>query len=181
MRPLTWCVSLSMLLWSAAAVHGQDVKAQHEAMKKLDFLVGQWKGESWMEFGPGQRRSSHGTETVQSKLGGLLVTIEGLHKRKSADNGPEVVAHSAFAIISYDDKAKRYRFQAFTRGNFADAEAKVGDNSLEWGFRVPQFGDVRYTIRLNERGQWFEIGEVSRDGKKWQKFFEMTLDRAKES
>ena len=49
-------------------------------MKKLDFLVGEWKGEGWMEFVPGQRRTFRGTEVVQSKLGGLLVTIEGLFR-----------------------------------------------------------------------------------------------------
>jgi hypothetical protein len=38
---------------------------------------------------------------------------------------------------------------------------------------------MRFTVRLNEKGQWFEVGEFSRDGKAWQKFFEMTLERVK--
>jgi len=81
-------------------------------------------------------------------------------------------------VVSYDDKAKRYRFQAFTgRGNYEDAEAKVSDGKLEWGMNIPQFGDVRYTIKLDDKGRWFEVGEVSRDGKAWRQFFEMTLQR----
>jgi hypothetical protein len=32
---------------------------------------------------------------------------------------------------------------------------------------------------VNEKGQWFEIGEVSTDGKQWRTFFEMTLERMK--
>jgi hypothetical protein len=36
---------------------------------------------------------------------------------------------------------------------------------------------VRYTIRLDENGRWFEIGETSSDGSEWRKFFEMTLTR----
>jgi hypothetical protein len=43
--------------------------------------------------------------------------------------------------------------------------------------KMPQFGDVRFTIKLDEKGRWFEVGEVSQDGKERRKFFEMTLER----
>jgi hypothetical protein len=152
--------------------------AQREAMKQLDFLVGQWKGEGWTEFAPGQRRPFKGTEVVQRKLDGLLLTIEGLHRGQIGGRGKEVVVHNAFALLSYDAKAKRYRFQAFTsRGNYEEAEARVTKEKLVWGMKVPQLGDVRYTIKLDDKGRWFEIGEMSQDGKKWQQFFEMTLQR----
>ena len=142
--------------------------------EKLDFLIGQWKGE----FAPGQRRTFNGIETVQSKLDGLLLAIEGLHRAGAGDKGQQIVVHSAFTVMSYDDKAKRYRFQAFTGGgNYEDAEAKVSDGRLEWGMKVPRFGDVRYTIKLDDKGRWFEIGEVSRDGTTWRQYFEMTLQR----
>jgi hypothetical protein len=146
-------------------------------MKKLDFLVGQWKGEGWMEIA-GQRRTFQGTEVVQRKLDGLLLAIEGLHRGVAGDKGEGAIVHSAFALVSYDDKAERYRFQAFTgRGNYEDAEAKVAEGQLVWGMKVPQFGEVRYTLKRDDKGRWSEIGEVSRDGKTWQQFFEMTLER----
>ena len=174
------CVAVLLLTAAAGSSPGQPPApaAQREAMKKLDFLAGQWKGEGWMEFAPGQRRTFKGTEVVQSKLDGLLLAVEGLHRGRVGDKGEEAVVHNAFALVSYDDKAKRYRFQAFTsRGNYEDAEAKVSEGQLVWGMKVPQFGDVRYTIKLDDKGRWFEIGEVSRDGKTWQQFFEMTLQR----
>jgi hypothetical protein len=151
--------------------------AQREAMKKLDFLVGQWKGEGWMEVG-GQRRMFKGTEVVRRKLDGLLLAIEGLHRGKVGEKDEEAVVHNALALVSYDDKAKRYRFQAFTsRGTYEDAEAKVSDGQLVWGMKVPQIGEMRFTIRRDETGRWLEIGEVSQNGKEWRKFFEMTLER----
>jgi hypothetical protein len=147
-------------------------------MKKLDFLVGQWKGEGWVEFAPGQRRAFKGAEVVERKLDGLLLTVEGLHRGQAGDKREEVVVHHAFVLVSYDDRARRYRFQAFTgRGNYEDAEARVSEGQLLWGMKVPQFGEVRYTIKLDDRGRWSEAGEVSRDGKTWQQFFEMTLQR----
>jgi hypothetical protein len=166
---------------SPALSPAQDpAAAQRAAMKKLDFLIGEWKGEGWMEFAPGQRRTFRGTEVVQRKLGGLLLTIEGLHRGKAGGKAEEVVVHNAFAVVSYDGKAKRYRFQAHTaRGGYEDAEAKVSDGQLVWGMKVPQFGEVRYTIKRDAKGRWFEVGEVSQDGKKRRKFFEMTLEPVK--
>jgi hypothetical protein len=177
---LRW-VSILFLLAAAASSPGQQSAptAQRDAMKKLDFLVGEWKGEGWMEFAPGQKRTFKGTEVVQSKLDGLLLAIEGLHRGRVGDK-EEVVVHNAFGLVSYDDKAKRYRFQAFTgRGNYEEAEAKVSEGQLAWAMNVPRFGEVRYTMKLDDKGRWFEVGEVSQDGKEWRKFFEMTLERVK--
>lgn len=169
-----------ILLGPAWSLAQAPTAAERDAMKKLDFLVGEWKGEGWMEFVPGQRRTFRGTEVVQSKLGGLLVTIEGLFRGQAGGQTEEVIVHNAFAVVSYDENAKRYRFQAHTaRGGHEDAEATVGDGQLVWGMKVPQFGDVRYTIKRDDMGRWFEVGEVSRDGKDWRKFFEMTLEPVK--
>jgi hypothetical protein len=88
-----------------------------------------------------------------------------------------VFRRRAFRVLSYDEKAKRYRFQAYTaRGNNEDTEAKVAGKQLVWGMTVPQFGKVRYTITRDDQGRWFEVGEVAQDGKAWRKFFEMTLE-----
>lgn len=106
--------------------------------------------------------------------------IEGVHRRKVGDKKVGDVVHNAFAVVSYDEKAKRYRFQAYTdRGNYTEAEAKVADGKLQWGFHMPPFGQVRYTITVTEQGEWSEIGELSSDGKQWRKFFEMTLVRVR--
>jgi hypothetical protein len=167
---VTVSLSLPLSLAQAPAV------AQRDAMKKLDFLVGEWKGEGWMEFAPGQRRRFRGTEIVQRKLDGLLLTIEGVHRSQAGGAAREVVVHQAFTVLSYDEKAKRYRFQAYTARGNEDTEAKVADKQLVWGMTVPQFGKVRYTITRDDQGRWFEVGEVAQDGKAWRKFFEMALE-----
>jgi hypothetical protein len=173
------CVAVVVAAASVAASRGEPPPdAQRDAMKKLDFLVGEWKGESWSEFVPGKRQTSQGTETVQSKLDGLLLTMEGVHRRKTDDKEEGKITHSAFAVTSYDEKAKQYRVQAYTsRGQYVEAQAKVAEKRLEWGFKIPEFGDVRYTVTIDDKGRWFETGEVSQDGKEWRRFFEMTLER----
>lgn len=152
----------------------QPPTAQKEAMKRLEFLVGEWKGEGWMEFGPGQRREFKGTESVHSKCDGLLLTIDGLHHAKPGG----AVVHNAFAIVSFDEKLKEYKFEGFTsRGNRENSKAVVGDRQIVWGMKIPQFGEMRYTIKLDDKGRWFEIGEVSQDGVSWREFSEMTMER----
>jgi hypothetical protein len=58
-------------------------------------------------------------------------------------------------------------------------EPKLIDGGLEWGFRSAERGvTVRFTIQFDEK-RWHEVGEVSTDGKTWNKFLEMTLERQK--
>jgi hypothetical protein len=149
-------------------------------MKKLEWLQGQWKGEAWFELVPGQRQTVMQTENVLSKLGGLALVVEGTGKMKLPGQAEEVPVFNALAIISYDDRAQRYRFHAYNNGQFADAEAKVTAGGVEWALPSTPLGKIRYTIKRTEAGKWFEIGERSQDdGKTWTKFFEMTLERLK--
>lgn len=147
-------------------------------MRKLDFLLGSWEGEGWMEFGSGQRRTSRVKESAQGKAGGSVLLIEGMGKAKLPGKSEEVVVHSAFATVWYDSGAKRFRMMAWrATGDSVDADIVVGDKNLVWRFRDPRAGQIRFTIKLDAAGRWFEIGEISRDGMIWNKFFEMTLRR----
>ena len=160
----------------------QNVESQSaKEMKRLDFLVGDWTGEGWIEMGPSGRSTFKQTETVQSKLNGTVVLIEGVGKGKLASTGQEGIVHNALAVISFDSRAKKYQFRAYRAdGNFVDADVTAEANSLIWGFREPQRNaEIKYTIKLNDAGHWFEVGEFSMDGKTWRKFFEMTLQRVK--
>jgi hypothetical protein len=153
--------------------------ANLEAMKKLSFLVGEWKGEGWNEMIPGQRRTSPINETVQSKLGGMVLLVEGLGKVKHPGKDEEVVVHNALGVLSYDENAKLYRMRSFlANGQTVDAEAMFTDGGFQWAFKVQNLG-IRYTVRLTEKGEWHEIGEMSQDGKSWRRFHEMTLQRVR--
>ena len=180
-RLLTLCFVLIATALTAAAQSTHTTGG--EEMRKLDFLVGNWRGEGWMQRGPGGREAASISESVQAKAGGRVFVIEGVGKapaNKAAGRNEETIVHNAFAILYYDEAAKRYRMQAFlANGQATEAETSLKDGVFEWGFQLPQ-GKVRYKTRLNEKGQWFEEGEFSMDGgKTYRKFFEMTLDRVK--
>src|ERR1700737_2827224 len=144
-------------------------------MKRLAFLAGQWKGESWIEFGP-QRRTAVVTENIQSKQDGLLLLIEGRGRGKAPDRDEEITVHEALGVVFYDVASKRHVFHAYKGGNFIESEFKMAGDSkgFQWGFRDPRSnGDIRFTMSLTDSDRWIEIGEFSQDGKTWHKFFEM--------
>ena len=156
--------------------------AQIAAMKRIDFLVGKWRGNGWVMGYNGKRIPFTNNESVELRLGGLIAVVEGLGKSKDSATGEERITHNAFAVLSYDPQAKVYRWRTHTfhGGPGLDITADIGDKNFVWGFKMPQVGDTRYTITLNEKGNWFEIGEMSRDGgKTWTKFLEMELEKVK--
>jgi hypothetical protein len=143
-------------------------------MKKLDYMVGQWKGTGWMDS-QGGRQTFSGMETVQNKLNGLALLIEGNFKNKEG-----AVVHETLAVLSYDEKAKNYNFRTYlANGAVGDYVLNLIEGGWQWSIQYPQ-GGVRFTFKLTDKGEWFEIGEFSQDGKTWRKFFEMTLQRVKQ-
>lgn len=151
---------------------------QLNEMKKLDYMVGQWKGAGWIDQ-QGGRQTFAGTEMVQSKLGGLALLVEGKFKGQLAGKGEDVTVHETLAVLSFDEKAKVYRFRTYlANGASGDQEVKLIEGGWQWGFQTPG-GNVRFTIKVNKGDEWFETGEFSQDGTTWRKFFEMTLQRVK--
>ena len=150
-----------------------------DEMRKLDFLVGEWKGEASVQQGPGKGESALQTEVVRSKLGGKLLLIEGVGKRKLADGSAGDVVHDAVGVLTYDEALKKYRFHAWTLRGYVEAWFEAGDNSARWGFDTPDGGKIRYNLSLSDKGEWHEVGEYSRDGKQWFQTMEMRLQKAK--
>ena len=153
---------------------------QVNEMKKVHWLVGKWEGEGWMMFGPEEKHTFSQTETVTSKLNGLLLAIEGLGIAGTSEEGGSKIIHNAFAVLSFDSENQRFVMRAHKAGGaFTEADAKVDDNGdFIWGFSHPYAGELRFTIKQNDKGQWYEIGEVSRDdGITWYQNFEMILNK----
>jgi hypothetical protein len=141
-------------------------------VKKLESMVGQWKGSGWIQQGP-KRETFTGTETVQRKLDGLALLVEG----KFANPEGKII-HETLAVLAFDPKAKGYRFRTYlASGVSGEHDLRIIPDAYEWGFSFTG-GEVRYTIKT-ANDVWFEIGEFSKDGKTWVKFFEMKLERVK--
>lgn len=162
------------------AQQGSPSQATKDAIQKLAFMVGEWEGEGWIQRGPGPRQEFHGRETVRLTLGGAALLIEGVHEAKGdAPDAKPVVVHNALGVMTTAGDGKDgYRFNTWLAdGRSGQHRAEWRDGKLYWTMENPRAGTIRYTIWLDEKGRWAEIGEVSRDGKNWMQFFAMTLTK----
>ena len=147
-----------------------NLPAQREAMKKLAFLAGKWSGDATTRRGQNETVKVKQTEDIQFKLGGLVLLIEGTGRHP--DTGD--VIFNALATIAYDEPAKVYHFRAYNDGRYLDTEMKVPETGFEWGYKAGPV-DVRFVMRLNDKGEWVETGDMKFGDNPPQRTFEMTL------
>lgn len=142
-----------------------------DAMKALPSLAGRWEGGGWMKRGKDETFRFVGEERVEQRLDGRLLLVEGRHF--AADKSR--VVHHAFAVISWDEASKGYRFRSYLAdGKQGDFAARMEGDALIWEMPTPS-GMIRYTITVGD-GKWKEVGHMQR-GDQWYQFFEMNLDK----
>lgn len=168
-----------VLIASMGVVQGQ-VKTQ-EAMKKLEFLTRNWQGAAKVSTGPNQSLVLDQHEQVEYRLDGNMLIIEGKGYRD------ENLSFNAVAVITYHEPKQEYQMQTWlnademkntqSASDIAPYWREVAEGVWEWGFEVAQGGKIKYTLSLNEKGQWVEQGEYSPDGSTWYQSFNMVLDK----
>lgn len=170
----------STLLAPAMALIGLLLNAQPpppvapvpEAMLRVGPMAGRWAGEGWIRRGPGEPDRFKGTETVEARLGGQVLVVEGRH----LDPKDGRLVHHALGILSYDSAKGAYRFRShLANGLSGDYQAEWKDGAFVWSMDIPRVGTTRYTIRIKDN-LWEESGEMQREGA-WIKFFEMRMQR----
>jgi hypothetical protein len=176
-----WNASMRVLGPTLLVLTGLAVSAQQppsnatdiqlEAMRKLNFLVGRWRGPVTVERGPGEPLHLTQTEDVEYRLDGLVLLIEG--KSTGADgNAP----FQALATIAFDDAKHTYRFRAYNEGHYLDTELTVIPDGFSWGFAAGPAHIVN-TMHLTGKGQWQEATEVAVGDNPPRKSVDMLLDR----
>jgi hypothetical protein len=152
-----------------------NIEAQRTAMKKLGFLVGEWSGEASVLRGPGQFVEMAQSESAQFKLDGLLLVIEGVGRTKSDGK----LGLQALGMISFDDETGTYKMRAFNDGRWLDTEIQLADggDSISWGFALGEFKTTT-VLRINENGEWTELGELTIGDGPPQKMMELKVRRS---
>jgi hypothetical protein len=151
-----------------------NVEAQRIAMRKLGFLVGEWSGEASVLRGPGQFADLAQTESAHFKLDGLVLVIEGVGRTKTDGK----LSLQALGLISYDGETATYRMRAFNDGRWLETQVKLADtgNSISWGFTLGDFKTAT-VLRIDEKGDWTEHGELVIGSRPPQKLIELRVSR----
>jgi hypothetical protein len=146
-------------------------------------MEGQWEGAGWVILPSGQRAEFRQTEDVQFRLGGAILVIEGRGYSWPAADAPETLMFNAFAVVSFDEKARDpaypYVFRSYAMGYANSFPARIrADGGFEWRIAPPGAPVIRYSMWQPEPGVWIEVGERSADaGATWTQTFEMRLTK----
>lgn len=171
-----------LLICQALPVHSQQPPPNPapyiEAIDRIDFLVGEWRGEGWTITGPNQRETFSSWEKVEKKLDGAALLIEGLHYA-TRDTKQTTPVHHALATISWSERDQKYRFvSALSNRDGGTFSGFVNDDgAFVWEIALPE-RRMRYVISIDEQGRWSEDGSLTSDGgKNWFPFFHMRLSK----
>ena len=172
---------VSVFLLASIAGFADDLPAQapdpaaaQAAIARLEFMVGRWRGEAWQLRGT-ERVQTRMLETVDRKLGGTVLLVEGLGT-VPVSNGEDRIVHHALGVISFDPGSSTYRLRSYlATGQSGDFTLTLVDGGVSWTRDVPG-GTVRNTARF-AADEWHEIGEFSRDGVTWTQVMELRLRR----
>lgn len=177
MRGLLALPGVVGLLLAARPMQAQapDGSANRAGIERLSFMVGRWRGEAWMQRGPERVRTSM-TETVERKLDGTVLLVEGLGVIPGTDSTATRAVHQALAVVTFDPQAGTYGLRSYiASGQFGDFALTLVPGGVSWTREVPG-GRVRNTAHI-DGATWHEVGEFSRDGASWMQIMEMNLRR----
>ena len=174
-----WTVTTFFLLTLVLVTMAQtpqtpNLEAQRAAMKKLDFLVGEWSGHASAARGPGVIIELEQSEVAQFKLDGLVLMIEGVGHNKSDGQ----FALQALGLISFDDVSGRYRMRAYNDGRWLESDVTLLEDgkSLSWGFSLGEIS-TKSVLRINDKGEWTELAEITIGARPPQKLMELVVQR----
>ncbi len=171
------CLLASIVLCFVSVAIGQErpdpkaaIAAQRNAMTKLSFMDGLWRGNAWIILPSGERQEITQTERVGSALDGSVKVIDGRGYEKDG-----TVAFGALAIISYNQKTQIYSMRSYAQGQVGDFPVTTAQDSFTWEISAGPV-TMKYSAAIKD-GTWHEVGERILQGKEPKRFFEMTLTR----
>ena len=171
-RGAALALALALCAPVAAFAQGADtaaIAAQQEAMKKLDWMDGKWRGPAVSQSPQGEHRVTQ-TERIGGFLDGTLKLVEG--KGYNADGS---TGFHAFGVVTYDPATKRYWMTSSAQGRSGKFALTPTDNGYKWEIPAGP-ATIRYTATLAE-GKWTEVGDYVAAGQPPRRFFTMTLTR----
>lgn len=148
----------------------QVIATQQEAMLRLSFMDGVWRGPAWTLLPSGDKHAITQTERIGPFLGGSVKVIEG---RGYEPDGRSTF--NAFGTISYDPTTRTYTLHSYAQGHVGDFALTPTADGFTWEIPAGAM-TIRYSATIKD-GAWREVGDRVLPGKEPIRFFEMNLKR----
>jgi hypothetical protein len=154
----------------------RDLAAQAAAMRDIAFLSGEWLGQGWRILPTGERVRNTQHIRVRPHGSGILATIEGVSLRQPDESARP--SRASFAVISYDDRARRYLFRSFGFGELIEAQGELIRPGVFRWVVAEGTAQLRFTVDATTPNTWVETGDRSTDrGSTWTKIYQLTASK----
>jgi hypothetical protein len=178
-RTAAAAVLMTVGLFSAAWGQGRPdpaalIAAQKEALARLSFMDGVWRGPAWTILPSGEKHNVTQTERIGPFLDGSVKVLEG----RGYDSAGKVT-FNAFGTVSYNPATHAYTLHAHAQGNVGDFVLTPAADGYVWEIPAGPM-TIRYTAVIKD-GAWREVGDRIEPGKEPIRFFEMNLKRVGDS
>jgi hypothetical protein len=148
--------------------------AQRQALMRLAFMDGVWRGPAWTMLPSGEKHTVTQTERIGPFLDRTVRVIEG--RGYDADGK---VTFNAFGTISYSPDTNRFTMHSYALGSVGDFNLTPSADGFVWEIPAGP-ATIRYTAVIKD-GTWKEVGDRIMPGKEPIRFFEMNLKRLGDS
>ena len=149
--------------------------AQKQAMQKLAWMDGVWRGPAWTLLANGKKHQITQTERIGPLLDGAIKVMEG--RGYEADGA---TSFNAFAVLSYEPATDAFNLHSNAMSRKGDFALKPTADGFVWEIPAGPAMTIRYTTTVKD-GVWREIGERVMPGQPPMQFFEMNLTRVGDS
>ncbi|WP_222612419.1 DUF1579 domain-containing protein [Undibacterium flavidum] len=146
------------------------IAAQQQAMQKLSFMDGEWRGTASTVLPNGEKHQITQTERVGPFLEGGVKVIEG---RGYDADGKTVF--NAFGTISFSQSTNSYTMHSYAQGFVGDYVLTPTSDGFIWEIPAGPM-TIRYTAVIKD-GTWKEVGDRITPNQAPIRFFEMELKR----
>jgi Protein of unknown function (DUF1579) len=143
-----------------------EMPKPHEALKKLQRMIGEWSGGETMHPAPWDPKGGPATARIvnRSILDGHAVVQEYQQRRNDA---PNFAGHGVF----WYDRAKNQLVMTWwdsMGGSGSEFRGDFTGDVLELQRPMPQGGQSRASFDLSKPGQYSFLMTISGDGQNWQ-------------
>lgn len=175
MRPLRFAAfCLAVLAVPALAQAQPDIAArletQRQAMARLSFMDGVWRGPAWAQL-PGGRREVTQTERAGPFLGGTVRVVEG--RGYEADGR---IGFNALGVISFDPATGAYSIRTFAQGSSGVYVLTLIEGGVVWEIPAGPNMVIRHSAMIGN-GRWHEVSELVAEGRPAVRVAELDLRR----
>jgi hypothetical protein len=146
------------------------IAAQRDAMVRLAYMDGVWRGPAWIILPSGEKQTMTQTERIGPILDASVKVIEG---RAYDPNGK--VIFNAFGTISVDPASKVYTLHSPAMGYVGDFVLTLTSDGYTWD--IPAGPMTIHDTAVIKDGAWHEVGDRIMPGKDPVRFFAMNVKR----